>query len=71
MYGEFKQFFPTTLLVILLAIMITTSPRLTCLVSDTYIEKDLSINEELDKLRLQATSELLTGRRDIIVVVQA
>ncbi|MEP7318842.1 MAG: excinuclease ABC subunit UvrB, partial [Panacibacter sp.] len=37
-------------------------------VSDTYIEKDLSINEELDKLRLQATSELLTGRRDIIVV---
>src|SRR5436190_4093172 len=37
-------------------------------VSDTYIEKDLSINEELDKLRLQATSELLSGRRDIIVV---
>jgi len=37
-------------------------------VSDTYIEKDLSINEELDKLRLQATSQLLTGRRDIIVV---
>jgi excinuclease ABC subunit B len=36
--------------------------------SDTYIEKDLSINEELDKLRLQATSQLLTGRRDIIVV---
>ena len=38
------------------------------LVSDTYIEKDLAINEELDKLRLQATSELLSGRRDIIVV---
>ena len=37
-------------------------------VSDTYIEKDLSINEELDKLRLQATAQLLTGRRDIIVV---
>jgi excinuclease ABC subunit B len=37
-------------------------------VSDTYIEKDLSINEELDKLRLQATSQLLSGRRDIIVV---
>jgi excinuclease ABC subunit B len=37
-------------------------------VSDTYIEKDLAINEELDKLRLQATSELLSGRRDIIVV---
>ena len=37
-------------------------------VSDTYIEKDLNINEELDKLRLQATSQLLTGRRDIIVV---
>ena len=37
-------------------------------VSDVYIEKDLSINDELDKLRLQATSELLSGRRDIIVV---
>ena len=37
-------------------------------VSDTYIEKDLSINEELDKLRLQATTQLLSGRRDIIVV---
>ena len=37
-------------------------------VSDTYIEKDLAINEELDKLRLRATSNLLSGRRDIIVV---
>jgi excinuclease ABC subunit B len=37
-------------------------------VSDTYIEKDQSINEELDKLRLQATAQLLSGRRDIIIV---
>ena len=39
-------------------------------VSNTYIEKDLSINEELDKLRLQATAQLLSGRRDIIIGCQ-
>ena len=49
-------------------IMITTSLKHIFLLPDTYIEKDLSINEEIEKLRLSATSALLSGRKDVIVV---
>src|ERR1700760_2820741 len=68
LYGEFKQFFPENAVGYFVSYYDYYQPEAYMPVSDTYIEKDLSINEELDKLRLQATSELLTGRRDIIVV---
>ncbi|BAV09770.1 Excinuclease ABC subunit B [Filimonas lacunae] len=68
LYGEFKQFFPDNAVGYFVSYYDYYQPEAYMPVSDTYIEKDLSINEELDKLRLQATSELLTGRRDIIVV---
>ncbi|MDE3124796.1 MAG: excinuclease ABC subunit UvrB [Bacteroidota bacterium] len=68
LYGEFKQFFPNNAVGYFVSYYDYYQPEAYMPVSDTYIEKDLSINEELDKLRLQATSQLLTGRRDIIVV---
>ena len=68
LYGEFKQFFPENAVGYFVSYYDYYQPEAYMPVSDTYIEKDLSINEELDKLRLQATSELLSGRRDIIVV---
>ncbi len=68
LYGEFKQFFPDSAVGYFVSYYDYYQPEAYMPVSDTYIEKDLSINEELDKLRLQATSQLLTGRRDIIVV---
>lgn len=68
LYGEFKQFFPDNAVGYFVSYYDYYQPEAYMPVSDVYIEKDLSINEELDKLRLQATSELLTGRRDIIVV---
>ena len=68
LYGEFKQFFPENAVGYFVSYYDYYQPEAYMPVSDVYIEKDLSINEELDKLRLQATSELLTGRRDIIVV---
>ncbi len=68
LYGEFKQFFPDNAVGYFVSYYDYYQPEAYMPVSDTYIEKDLSINEELDKLRLQATSQLLTGRRDIIVV---
>lgn len=68
LYGEFKQFFPDNAVGYFVSYYDYYQPEAYMPVSDTYIEKDLSINEELDKLRLQATSELLSGRRDIIVV---
>ena len=68
LYGEFKQFFPENAVGYFVSYYDYYQPEAYLPVSDTYIEKDLSINEELDKLRLQATSQLLTGRRDIIVV---
>lgn len=68
LYGEFKQFFPENAVGYFVSYYDYYQPEAYMPVSDTYIEKDLSINEELDKLRLQATSQLLTGRRDIIVV---
>lgn len=68
LYGEFKQFFPNNAVGYFVSYYDYYQPEAYMPVSNTYIEKDLSINEELDKLRLQATSELLSGRRDIIVV---
>jgi excinuclease ABC subunit B len=68
LYGEFKQFFPDNAVGYFVSYYDYYQPEAYMPTSDTYIEKDLSINEELDKLRLQATSELLSGRRDIIVV---
>src|SRR5215212_5018027 len=68
LYGEFKQFFPDNAVGYFVSYYDYYQPEAYMPVSDTYIEKDLSINEELDKLRLQATSQLLTGRRDIIIV---
>lgn len=68
LYGEFKQFFPNNAVGYFVSYYDYYQPEAYMPVSDTYIEKDLAINEELDKLRLHATSELLSGRRDIIVV---
>src|SRR5438552_18322820 len=68
LYGEFRQFFPENAVGYFVSYYDYYQPEAYMPVSDVYIEKDLSINEELDKLRLQATSQLLTGRRDIIVV---
>ncbi len=68
LYGEFKQFFPDNAVGYFVSYYDYYQPEAYMPVSGTYIEKDLSINEELDKLRLHATSELLSGRRDIIVV---
>ncbi|MBX3257701.1 MAG: excinuclease ABC subunit UvrB [Chitinophagaceae bacterium] len=68
LYGEFKQFFPENAVGYFVSYYDYYQPEAYLPVSDTYIEKDLAINEELDKLRLQATAQLLSGRRDIIVV---
>jgi excinuclease ABC subunit B len=68
LYGEFKHFFPDNAVGYFVSYYDYYQPEAYMPVSDTYIEKDLSINEELDKLRLQATTQLLSGRRDIIVV---
>jgi excinuclease ABC subunit B len=68
LYGEFKQFFPENAVGYFVSYYDYYQPEAYMPVSDVYIEKDLSINEELDKLRLQATTQLLSGRRDIIVV---
>ncbi len=68
LYGEFKQFFPDNAVGYFVSYYDYYQPEAYMPVRDVYIEKDMSINEELDKLRLQATSQLLTGRRDIIVV---
>jgi excinuclease ABC subunit B len=66
LYGEFKQFFPDNAVGYFVSYYDYYQPEAYMPVSNTYIEKDLSINEELDKLRLQATAQLLSGRRDII-----
>lgn len=68
LYGEFKQFFPNNAVGYFVSYYDYYQPEAYMPVTGVYIEKDLSINEELDKLRLQATSQLLSGRRDIIVV---
>lgn len=68
LYGEFKQFFPNNAVEYFVSYYDYYQPEAYLPVTDTYIEKDLSINEELEKLRLSATSSLLSGRRDVIVV---
>jgi len=68
LYGEFKQFFPDNAVGYFVSYYDYYQPEAYMPVSNTYIEKDLSINAELEKLRLQATTQLLSGRRDIIVV---
>jgi excinuclease ABC subunit B len=68
LYGEFKQFFPDNAVEYFVSYYDYYQPEAYMPTTDTYIEKDLNINEELDKLRLRATTSLLSGRRDIIVV---
>ncbi len=68
LYGEFRQFFPDNAVEYFVSYYDYYQPEAYIPTSNTYIEKDLSINEELEKLRLRATSSLLSGRRDIIVV---
>jgi excinuclease ABC subunit B len=68
LYGELRQFFPENAVEYFVSYYDYYQPEAYMPVSGVYIEKDLSINDELDKLRLRATSSLLSGRRDIIVV---
>ena len=68
LYGEFRNFFPENKVEYFVSYYDYYQPEAYLPVSNTYIEKDLSINEEIEKLRLSATSSLLSGRRDIIVV---
>ncbi|MHC1774064.1 MAG: excinuclease ABC subunit UvrB [Lentimicrobium sp.] len=68
LYGEFKQFFPDNAVEYFVSYYDYYQPEAFIPSTNTYIEKDLSINEEIEKLRLSATSSLLSGRRDVIVV---
>ena len=68
LYSEFKQFFPENAVEYFVSYYDYYQPEAYMPVSGTYIEKDLSINEEIEKLRLSTTSSLLSGRRDIIVI---
>jgi excinuclease ABC subunit B len=68
LYSEFKSFFPNNLVEYFVSYYDYYQPEAYLPVTDTYIEKDLSINEEIEKLRLAATSALLSGRTDVIVV---
>jgi excinuclease ABC, B subunit len=68
LYAEFKAFFPNNAVEYFVSYYDYYQPEAYLPVTDTYIEKDLSINEEIEKLRLSATSALLSGRRDVIVV---
>ena len=68
LYGEFCEFFPDNAVEYFVSYYDYYQPEAYMAGSDTFIEKDLSINEEVDKLRLRATTSLLSGRRDIIIV---
>lgn len=68
LYGEFKSFFPNNAVEYYVSYYDYYQPEAYLPSSDTYIEKDLTINEEIDKLRLAATSALLSGRKDVVVV---
>ncbi|MEP1778508.1 DEAD/DEAH box helicase family protein, partial [Reichenbachiella sp.] len=68
LYGELKQFFPENAVEYFISYYDYYQPEAFLPTTGLYIEKDLSINEEIEKLRLAATSSLLTGRRDVIVV---
>lgn len=68
LYSEFKQFFPDNLVEYFVSYYDYYQPEAYLPVTNTYIEKDLSINDEIEKLRLATTSALMSGRRDVIVV---
>lgn len=68
LYGEFKQFFPENAVEYFVSYYDYYQPEAFIPTTNTYIEKDLSINDEIEKLRLSTTSSLLSGRRDVIVV---
>jgi len=68
LYGEFKQFFPRNSVEYFVSYYDYYQPEAYIPSSNTYIEKDLSINDEIEKLRLRTTSALLSGRRDVVVV---
>ncbi|MEL7219905.1 MAG: DEAD/DEAH box helicase family protein, partial [Bacteroidota bacterium] len=68
LYSEFKEFFPDNAVEYFVSYYDYYQPEAYISSSDTFIEKDLQINEQVDKLRLRATSNLLSGRRDIIIV---
>lgn len=68
LYGEFKNFFPNNAVEYFVSYYDYYQPEAYLPTTDTYIEKDLSINKEIEKLRLSATSALLSGRRDVLVV---
>jgi excinuclease ABC subunit B len=68
LYGEFKQFFPDNAVEYFVSYYDYYQPEAYLPVTDTYIEKDLSINDEIEKLRLSTTSSLLSGRKDVIVI---
>ena len=68
LYGEFKQFFPNNAVEYFVSYYDYYQPEAYLPVTNTYIEKDLSINDEIEKLRLSTTSSLLSGRKDVIVV---
>jgi len=68
LYAEFTEFFPDNAVEYFVSYYDYYQPEAYITTSDTYIEKDLSINEEIDRLRLRATSSLLSGRRDVIIV---
>ncbi len=68
LYGEFKQFFPNNAVEYFISYYDYYQPEAYIATTNTYIEKDLAINEEIDKLRLSAVSSLMSGRRDVLVV---
>ncbi len=68
LYGEFKQFFPENAVEYFVSYYDYYQPEAYLPTTDTFIEKDMSINDEIEKLRLAATSSLLSGRRDVIIV---
>ncbi len=68
LYGEFKQFFPNNAVEFFISYYDYYQPEAYLPATDTYIEKDMSINEEIDRLRLKATSALLDGRDDVIII---
>ena len=68
LYSEFKQFFPENAVEYYVSYYDYYQPEAYIPTTNTYIEKDLAINQEIDKLRMHTTSSLLSGRRDIVVV---
>lgn len=68
LYGEFKAFFPENAVEYFVSYYDYYQPEAYLPTTDTYIEKDLAINDEIDKLRLRATASLLSGRRDVVVI---